>query len=62
MNEEDKRDLAVIGFIFVTGVIIYCLYTQVSTQKKVINEESIILKNSLYKCKMIKTLKELEKE
>ncbi len=58
MNEEDKKDLAVIGFIFVIGVIIYCVYNQISTQNKVINEESIILQNSLYKCKMIKTLKE----
>ena len=58
MSEDDKRDLAVIGFIFVLGVIFYCIYNEVSIGKKVINEESIILQDSLYKCKMVKTLKE----
>ena len=58
MSEDDKRNLAVISVIFVIGVIIYCVATQDSLQKKVINEESIILQNSLYKCKMVKTLKE----
>lgn len=56
MSEDDKRDLAIIGFIFVIGIVFYCMVQINYNDGRIKIGKKFILGNASYKCTKLNQL------